>query len=579
MNTRAGNRWPLLIIYIAISCLLLIALTIAVWFSISSYVSLVHFVTNKLHRPDLTSLITKSLFTEKKYRFIYSVHWVIYPVIISFAVASYMNAGKLFFAITQAEHHLKLTLSNVCSFFKNESSTRKIFLFVAGLAYVIAILYNNHLKPISYDEAWGFNYYINKPFYFPIILFNTYPLFNLITHFFNYLPFDTLINIRLSTLLFGLLSLVGLYYTFIRRVGFLLTSLSIFVLFASPFFFIYSSLSRGITLSLFLSIIVFHLVLQLVQHNFISSRYKFLYIAANVLGIISMPTFTVFTICNTAFIVHKQNKNKQFTKGIITSFFTIFSLSILFYFPVIMNAGLDLLKHNDYYSFNILGTLNELSAFIAGSSALIYGHKYVAMFVIPLSIFTLYVKAQNTAIREMVLYSLFTMICTIVIRILTGNIFPVRSLNYLAIPFIIFAISVVSTALPYLPKYTQLVFKYACLYLLILSFFRNQRELLSPPEDKDAKVVAEVMLANNFSTAYIDEEDFWLRVPMINYYYWKKQKEISFKTSFTNSTRYKPLVESDRYDCIITEDSLANNLGKSYIELGRTNSFVLWKRM
>ncbi|WP_147204169.1 hypothetical protein [Segetibacter aerophilus] len=564
-----------LIIYFGIACLFIGTLSASIWFSNSSYSSLLNFVTDTLKRPDLKPLIQKSLFPPKKYQLIYKFHWMVYPVILAVTIALYLNVRKISVHVLFAIRYIQSTLFHIIIFFKALPAKEKLLLGAGAVIYVFLILYNNHLKEISYDEAWGYNYYINKHFYFPFILFNTYPLFNLITHFFTFLPFDTLVNIRIPSLLFGLLSLLGLFYILYKRAGFALSALALAILAASPLFYIYTSLSRGITLSLFISILITQIILRITDGNTFSKRYRFLFIILNILGIISMPTFFVFTICNSIFLYYYT----RHLKPILTSAAVIFVASFLWYLPVLLTSGVSLISHNNHYTFNIIDTINRLSDFLFGLSQLFFSSKYIMLLLLSLAFVSLPLKPLAGSKKTIIDYCLFVIIFTLTARAITGNIFPERSLNCLITNCILIFISLISIFVRRTNASTKAVLTLSSIAIFSYLCIRNQKELLGPVEDKDAKIVGDLLIRNDIENGYIDEEEFWFCVPMIEYYYSEAQKNIHFSTSAINSTRYKAFSADDKYDCIITKTTSSNNYRLDYKELFRNNSFVIWMRL
>ena len=570
---------PLIITIIVITSLSLGALFITIWFSRTSYSLLVNFITQTLKRPDLKPLIITSLFTYNKYKIIYQFHWVLYPLIIIISGMLYYNSRLIHKNLLIVITYIQISFFHVLLFFKTLNWKEKLLLSFGCCLYVALVLYNNHLKEISYDEAWAYNYYINKLFYFPLILFNTYPLYNLITHFFTFLPFDTLINIRIPSLLFGVLTLLGLFYILYKLESLFLAGLGLMALHASPLFYIYSSLSRGITLSLFLSVIVLHITIRIITGSPFKKRYRFLYIISNFLGIASMPTFIVYTLSASLFLIYLKHKQKLFVKTLLLSTSIIFLGSFIFYFPVLLTSGSALIYHNNHYVFNVFDTANKLTSFLFGLSQLFFVSKYVVILLLFISLSLLFLKPLIHIKKIIVTYSLFVVMFTLAARAATGNIFPERSLNYVILFFIIILIWITGILLHWLSYWLKVTLALSLFVLFSFSYIHNQKELFRPAEDKDAKIIGKLLIKNEVKTAYIDEEEFWYRVPMIQYYYSKGHKQITFSTSSSNSTRYQPFNINNNYDCIVSKPSFGNTINSLYKEIYRNNNFVLWKRL
>ncbi|MDQ6813369.1 MAG: hypothetical protein M3040_06525, partial [Bacteroidota bacterium] len=531
-----------------------------------------------LQRPDLKPLIVTSLFTQQKYQLIYNVHWLVYPVITAVSFVSYIYAAPIYNTLLLISGYLKTSFSHVIVSFKNLPSKEKLVLVILCCTYCGVVLYNDHLKQITYDEAWGYNYYINKPFYFPVILFNTYPLFNVVCHLFILLPFDTLLDLRLPPLLFGLFTLLTLFYILYKSTGFVLSAFALVLLAASPLVYIYSSLSRGITLSLFLAVVVLHIVIHATTYKDFNRRYRFLYIVANVLGIISMPTFLLYTVGNTLFLMVSNKNNTVVLRSIITSVVIVFVVALTFYLPVILNTGLSLIYHNNHYSFNIVDTIDKVSSFVFGLSALFFVSKYIALPLLFIALILIFKRRLPAFEKTTVKLSMFIILFSILMRAATGNIFPERSLNYLILSFILICIALLSFLFNYYSKGVKLAILLPLLLVGGCAFVYNQKQLLLAVEDEEAKTIATLFLGNEVKTVYIDNEEFWLRVPMVEYYYSKEHKQIIFGTSEKNSTRYRPFSFDNNDDCIVTGNSSSYDRVSGYKIIYTNKSFIIWTR-
>jgi hypothetical protein len=201
------------------------------------------------------------------------------------------------------------------------------------------------------------------------------------------------------------------------------------------------------------------------------------------------------------------------------------------------------------------------------------------LLLLPLAFVPLLLKPVTGFKKTIIVYCLFIIIFTLITRALTGNIFPERSLNYLITNCILILISLISILFKSVNASIKVVLTLSSIAIFYYLCIRNQKELLSPVEDKDAKIVGDLLIRNDIKKAYVDEEDFWFRVPMIQYYYSEAHKNIYFFTSAINSTRYKPFSADDNYDCIITKTTFPNNYSVDYKELFRNNSFVIWTRL
>ena len=167
---------------------------------------------------------------------------------------------------------------------------------------------------------------------------------------------------------------------------------------------------------------------------------------------------------------------------------------------------------------------------------------------------------------------------TFFMRAAAGNIFPERSLNFLMLCFLILFLLIAERFVQSLHQKVKFLLSLALFAVSASFYIHNQKELFSPVEDRDAKIIGNLLLKNQVKTAYIDEDEFWLRVPMVQYYYSQEQKQIVFMTSSRESTRYQPFDINKNYECIVCKPvSLKYN--QNYREIYRNNNFSLLKRL
>ena len=92
-------------------------------------------------------------------------------------------------------------------FFRLQSRKEKIIFCLVLSAITCRSIFYILNRDLQYDEMWSYNYYTSTPFYFNFFMYNNYPLYELTTHFFHWLPFPQKINMRLPVLITGMLPL------------------------------------------------------------------------------------------------------------------------------------------------------------------------------------------------------------------------------------------------------------------------------------------------------------------------------------------------------------------------------------
>ncbi len=96
------------------------------------------------------------------------------------------------------------SVKSAADVFLNSTRTQKVAVAALMSAIMAFFIYRMTTSIISYDEQWGYNYYTDHPFYYSFFTYNSYPLFELTTHFFKRMPFTMQINLRLSPFIFGM---------------------------------------------------------------------------------------------------------------------------------------------------------------------------------------------------------------------------------------------------------------------------------------------------------------------------------------------------------------------------------------
>jgi len=574
MRLNIKNISALILIAVLLTACMLIVSTI--WFSTQSYESLINYFIFSLNRPDLKNLIRESLFTRERYNHVYAWHWIIYPLIFLFVAVCIKKREKLaelsMFGIQTIRYSAKNIHRDLISFKRNE----KLALLVFLTAYLGLSVYKIVQRDITYDEAWNYNYFISKPFYFSLILFNTYPLYHMIAHFFNYLPFDDAINIRLPAVLCGLVFLLLLFYSLRKKYDFRTTTITVLIAFSTPLIIIYSCVSKGVIVSILNSLVVFYTAAKMTGQTSIK-KYLFIYVAACLLNFLFMPTAIIFNTGATLFLFGWFLRKKDFKKllQVFIAAVTILLLTAFFYIPSIISSGEDIvLKASDPLSISVIERIENL---FSATSILFFDNSYLSFFLTLAIIITSFFTKDNL-LKKRLLLSVTIIATTCSAYIFKEQELPDRALAFLFIPYIIFIAWLVNFLFSYkmIPWFKNIIV-YGVLVLNAFAIWYNNKDFLNPPYyQKEPKIIISILMKYNVTSTYIDNQTFYIHYPVVEYYYNKNKKNWQMNTSDVKSTRFKNFRITDNYDCIITGLDTTFNTFPDYSNIYRGSDFLVY---
>ncbi len=575
MRIISSNKSILSGIILVTFILLLIVPTI--WFERNSYDSLLTFIIQKLNRPDLYTLFRNKLFTKERYDTICKFHWIIYPIIIALIILAIklkkVLDNLLSFIYLRSSNYGKSTIL----FFKNQNKTQRLIFILVIIIYFILSFYKILNRGITYDEAWNYNYFIGKPPYFSFILFNTYPLYHFIASIIDFLHFDPCVSGRVISALTGSFFLVSIYLFTSKNYRLNSAVLVLFIILASPFFIVFSAIIKGVILCIAISFIHFYATIQYVK-NRDNKSYLFIYLISSFLNILSMPTAIIFSIASCVYIIIQQlNLTKKewlpILKIILYSTATIL-ISLLFYLPIVFSSGKE----------KILGVENSgeyanifLSYFYL-TSKLFWGNQYLNIILFVVGIIAL-LFSKNKNEKIMLGYSITIIVITCLFFIYKKT--PDRSIAFLFIPYLTIIIYIINTAASIIGTSVSFIYPIiSCVIIitLIIPIYNYSYEFVYPKGiDKTlSKRISNLLLDKHVSSCYVQNADFWINYPEIEYYYSRKKQYWNMNNNQDWSTRYKPYSVKDKYDCIITDSSNKFTVDSSYTMGWKENDFKIY---
>ena len=225
----------------------------------------------------------------------------------------------------------------------------KIYLFFFLSLYLIYGVFHILYFPLFIDEALTFNGYASQNLITIISNYeepNNHIFFSLIAHFFNYLPFPTLFNLRLPNLLIGLIASLLFYFTLRSKYNHKISIIPHLFFTFCYFFNFYSVFARGYMLIILATIICYFCIEKLVNH--FNTKYLLIYSITSIIGFYTIPVFLYVssTFILYLFINFYNKKNQLF---ILFKYHILIAITVLIlYMPIIMYNGIDSLINNEW---------------------------------------------------------------------------------------------------------------------------------------------------------------------------------------------------------------------------------------
>ncbi|HVY73427.1 MAG TPA: hypothetical protein VG890_01275, partial [Puia sp.] len=262
-----------------------------------SYDQLVSWILREIQKPELNSLIRQKTMSPEKFRLLQKLALIAIAGLPLLAFFLYRVRKRVLYWIGLTVITILNGLKGIYHLFRSHSKTEKTALLIVLAFFVCRSLYYIAIADLQYDEMWSYNYFTAPRFYFPICMYNNYPLYSLSTHLLKWLPVSGKIIIRFPVMIMGLLSAVVLYFYLYRTFRKQLPAIvgMIFLAFM-PVTTTYSLYGRGILFELFFAIVAAFSLFDWMDDPKQTGKLA-VFIIAQVLGLYSMPTHVYFCIC------------------------------------------------------------------------------------------------------------------------------------------------------------------------------------------------------------------------------------------------------------------------------------------
>lgn len=530
------------------------------------YDSLIAAVVAALHKNGLEEKLRNQVFTRNRFILLQRISWLVFilaPFCFWLAVRyKVLITGYCKFVVSSVWQSLKFIRRG----FQNNTPLQNRWVYTLMAIIAIFFIFRIITSFLNYDEMWSYNYYTASPFYYSFFTYSSYPLFELTTHFFKWLPFSMKINLRLSSFLFGMASCFVLYAClrkYFRSHFIAMAGLAAFAF--VPFTIVYSSVARGPVHELFFAIAgLFSFLFWL--ENTQRKKYLVMYVLAAVLGVYSLSTHILFLLFLLGIGMATLIKTNR--PAVVLFFKTnllIIAGIFILYAPLFLTTGFSVFESlvkskTSYYNTIIMLPLvikNILAAYISG---------YIAVNMIALAaaiLILLYVKNKLPANQQLIFKIIVWMpVAVIFFYLITSLPYPGRSVAFCLLDIPLVTCFFAQAAMPWFNK-NSIRKKGIAISAIGLALFTNGYFYLPAfTIDKNVAIVSSLLIEKKITSCYDNSSystHFFYYYPGIEYYYRQENKNIELTLSAKNSMRYKPLLESDVYDCIVYDFGAADS--------------------
>ena len=546
-------------------------LSVCILFLSSSYESLIRLMIEVSKKPYLESVLRTQIFTNAKYLLIKNVCIAMLAVVPVCAVLLLRYQHYITSRLQFVLYSVMYTWKKVKLVYSRNTRTQNITIILLLGIIAAKSLYYITQYDLQYDEMWSYNYFTVQPFYYSFFVNSNYPLYEIITGLFKYLPFEMKVNIRLPVLIAGLLACIVLYVCLRAYFKNHLAAVGGMIVFAcmpvSTFYMLYA---RGVMLALLFAIISIFSILFWLRNNSVTA-YLVIYALASAAGVYAMPTNAY--VCVPLFLLVLLIcliKHRRHIKNIIAANVTAGLLSLLAYLPIIAGSGISFLYNAAVDTTSARPAINDILTYHASASLFFTG--YTAGLLLLMAVVFLLLLLNRQLHQHL---ALLTLVCCLyflpaIIYIFQNVQLPMRSLAFvgLLIPLLY------SLGIFLLVKKIsgRLMFSLIIISGTGAAYISHEHHYLnwSRNLDTQAKQLAHLFIHHHIVSCYDNSKgtDFFYDYPALEYYYKINRKEFALTVADKGSLRYKPFVMTDKYDCVISRinDTIS---AESYHEIYR----------
>ncbi len=542
-------------LYLLLVCTGSIAvLTGCILFLLLPYESLIWLALSVSGKPYLESVLRQKVFTTGKYALLRVICFMLLamvPLLALLLLRYKMIVTNYTRFLTDSTKQAWAGIKHV---FLQNKKAQNVAVAVVMLAAAARSLYYITQYPLQYDELWSYNYFTAQPFYYSLFVSSNYPLYEVSTGLFKYLPFSMPVNMRLPVLIAGLLACIILYACLKKYFQHHLIAIGGMALFAfMPATTFYMLYARGVMYDMVFAIMAFFAVLFWIE-NKKALHYLVVYGLATAASMYAMPTHLyLWAILFLAMLISCYKTLKNYWKYLIAANAGAGLLSLLLYAPILAGSGISFLLTAASDTVSPRPAVNDLFLYNADISRFFTGYNTGLFILVSIAFVLLLLTKKFTHYRLLFLCCWSLYLLPSFIYFVQNVQVPARALAFtgLLVPLLFSAI---------LASLTGTVLRLVLAAGIIVTagsaaFISHQHHYLnwSIELDKHTKQLASVLMQHHITTCYDNSSGsgFFYYYPALEYYYRMNGQTFQLYTADKSSLRYKPLPVGDEYDCLV----------------------------
>ncbi|BDS15199.1 hypothetical protein [Aureispira anguillae] len=424
---------------------------------------------------------------------------------------------------------------------------------------------------LQYDEAWTYNHFVSNGFLIAAISpNNNHILYSLLACISDYLPLEAKYSLRLPVYLGGIAT-SGLFYLLVRNFWgwrWALVGLTWFVF--SPGVCFYSLYARAYIFQLFFALLALWAGLKICNRANPSNYLWAVWGLAQILGFYAVPTYAyIWLLLNFVLLIHLLIRKKTFWKAWILTNLIVLGIVALLYFPFIITNGFQTLvniaSHKAPQGEIFIHYQDKVADWLllgAGRLTPVYWF----LVSITLGLIAVRLKNQQPQANPLIEITCLFLLFPSILNLTLGTQPPYRVWCFLSI-FIGIALPCLATQ--WFPK-PQNTFAILLVALSIGSFNIWRTEVhyairWSADLDRNAKEIAQLMLAKNIQTCYLFSN---YDKPLLECYYLRAQQRLQTYMAAKDSKHYAPFVHAPLYQSVLwdKEDRVSTLEEKQWLD-------------
>jgi len=460
-----------------------------------------------------------------------------------------------------------------------------IYLSIILLLFFCYSLFKILNFPINIDEAITYNNFTSKNIFTSATYYpepNNHILFSIITNIFNYLPFDSKINIRLPNLIIGVICSLSVYLILRKIFNFKVAVIPHTVFTFSYIVGLYSILARGYMFYIFFTCICFYCVYKICENN--RKIYWKIFTISSILAFYTIPSFLYVSVSFFIYLIFIFAKNTKALLQLFKYYIVIGILVLLLYLPVIYYNGFESITNNNWTkSIAFIEILKYIKSGIYGFYNVLLGVRSDFIFILFFILLILIaIKTSDKKIYKLIIFVFLFFLLPFVYILIHSVIPQVRIWSYLIFPFVLGIAIILNFILEKINIkliYIYLICGFSILFQIYV--FNKTHPFAVNTGDIKSDKMASLVMNNNYHNFYFHNINTAYEEQIIKYNYLSKNVFYYSKKDFDKNQNLNiDTTNLKLYDCIILyqDNKFCSNELKNYKLIYDYNNILIYGR-